>query len=114
MLGRMTTLQGEYEDLTITENTTIQGAVRGDLTILSGKVVMQGAVTGTVIARGGQTDISGVVGGVTLAGGEVRIAVGTIIGGRILQEDGSWLRPTQDASISVGPKFTYLNAEDVI
>lgn len=111
---RMTHLNGSYADLTITSNTTLNGAATGNVTVQSGEANIDGRVGGSVIANGGLTTIRGTVGSITRAGGGVRIAVGAVVGGRVLQEDGTWLKPTGSMEIFVTPDSRLYPADDVL
>ena len=77
----------------------IAGVARQDVVVLDGPVIVSGQVSGSVIALGGDVDLASTaqVGGDVLASGEVTVAVGAEVGGRLSQRVGFTLRGRLDA-----------------
>jgi hypothetical protein len=77
----------------------IEGVARQDVVVLDGAVVISGQVSGSVIALGGDVDLASTaqVGGDVLASGEVTVAEGAEVGGRLNQHVGFTLRGRLDA-----------------
>lgn len=110
----MTDLNGSYADLTLTGGASLNGRATGDVTVQSGENAINGVVDGSVIALGGLTTIRGVVNSLTRTGGGVRISAGAVVGGRILQVDGTWLTPTESITVSVTAESPLFAADDVL
>lgn len=116
----MTTITGEVtEHKTVSSALTVRGSVSGGVTVKDGgNLVVKGRLTGPVVVEsGGMVNVQGLIdgdvilrGGVILAAGtwladlvepdgDVGFAVGSCVGDRALQADGSWQEvecPTTD------------------
>lgn len=79
--------------LTITDGTVrVSGMVAGELIVEGGDVRVSGAVPGTLVVHGGRVDITGQVRGLEIERGEVYIAVGASVRGRVLGHHGEWTK----------------------
>lgn len=89
----------------------ISGMVVGDLIVDGGKVKVSGSV-GRLVPRSGEIDITGQVRSLQQSGGNVKIAVGASVNGRVLEAGGRWVDPSGSWSIDdTTPRY---NASDVL
>lgn len=95
IVAAMSMMNGVHDgDLSITEDTEVNGVVTGDLFVRDGRVNVNGVVRGSVHATGGTVTITGNVHGRAWAdGGTVRVAVGALVNGRVLDHNKGWTRP---------------------
>lgn len=106
-------------DLTVSDETVVlQGVVTGDVLVVDGghlkvlgvvagkavvreggRLVVHGVVRGGVHVEGGDVDITGVVASVRYTAGSGGVAVGAMVGGRTVSDDGSLRPPSGGSSI---------------
>lgn len=96
-------INGTHEgSLRVNDETRVSGLVTGSVTVEAGGFAhVAGTVAGTLsVLEGGEADVTGVVGRIS-ASGRVTVAVGAIVDGRVLGEDGRYFRPTTQQTFEV-------------
>lgn len=79
--------------LTVADGTVaVSGMVTGELIVEGGDVRISGSVTGALVVREGRVDITGRVKEIQIHGGDVSIAVGASVRGRVLSVGGVWIQ----------------------
>ena len=101
--------------IVVTGTLDLNGTCDGPLEVrLDGHADVQGIVLGDVHARGGRLRFRGIIDGRLgiKDGADVLIAVGTILNGKQLQEDGTFVSVPKQGSFSIADDATMYRPQD--